>query len=224
MRELEALREDRLAWPLLSSLAIHVLLAVTLRFSVAPSPAQPEEDSIAVEIVTIPIAPSQGLPPDLPPKPTDGGPAVTTESRAPALATPGSVNLTALPMIRPARLLSAEALADPRSREGRETLRHLVGDERVIQLCDLEAISQVHAWNNNLQPDRLVAYAMTDTRVSGKSVQADGAAFRSNGRWYNMRFRCEVTLDRKSVTSFEFVVGDPIPQSEWLVHNLPPVH
>ena len=53
---------------------------------------------------------------------------------------------------------------------------------------------------------------------------ADGAAFRSHDRWYDIRFRCEVGPDHAKVVAFEFEVGDPVPRKDWEDLNLPAVH
>nr|WP_112995130.1 DUF930 domain-containing protein [Ensifer sp. ENS12] len=56
---------------------------------------------------------------------------------------------------------------------------------------------------------------MAKIRLSGRKLSADGAAFRSRGRWFNIKFGCAVAPDIKSVVAFEFQVGDEIPESEW---------
>ncbi|HMB48189.1 MAG TPA: DUF930 domain-containing protein [Afifellaceae bacterium] len=85
-------------------------------------------------------------------------------------------------------------------------------------------MDQIHAWRDKLRPERLIAYAMAETKTSGHTMQADGGAFRSGGQWYNLRFRCGVTPDHEQVVSFEFRVGDPIPRGEWEKRKLPAVH
>ena len=124
-------------------------------------------------------------------------------------------------MIQVTKILSGTVLEDPRSRQARLALRQLSDFDRREQLCNLEAMEQVEAWNDDYKPERLVAYAMTDTLVSGNVVQADGAAFRSKRQWYNLKYRCEVTADLVTVTAFEFSVGDPIPRKDWDAHYLP---
>ncbi|MBB6411397.1 hypothetical protein HNQ71_004071 [Mesorhizobium sangaii] len=42
-------------------------------------------------------------------------------------------------MIRPTEMLSAKTLADPRSRQARADLATFASDERMVQLCNLEA-------------------------------------------------------------------------------------
>ena len=97
----------------------------------------------------------------------------------------------------------------------------LTGDERLQQLCDLEALSQLCAWNAMLRPDRLVAYAMGEARLAGDLLSADGAAFHNDAGWWRLRYRCGLTPDHLKVASFQFAVGDAIPQSQWQAHSLP---
>ena len=49
---------------------------------------------------------------------------------------------------------------------------------------------------------------------------AAGAAFRSGHNWYAIRFNCTVGHDLASVVAFQFMVGDPVPESQWDSHGL----
>ncbi len=127
----------------------------------------------------------------------------------------------ARPTIQAKQFFSAAILADPRSRQALEGLSQLAADERIVQLCNLEAMEQVHRWRVDFIPDLLVAYAMADILLAGRNLRADGAAFRSRGRWFNIKFGCAVAPDIESVVQFEFQIGDEIPESEWEAHFLP---
>ncbi|MBW9065314.1 DUF930 domain-containing protein [Rhizobium herbae] len=123
-------------------------------------------------------------------------------------------------MVQATNLRSATVLADPRSAKARKALQELASSERVVQLCNIEAMEQVHIWKPEFQPDFVVAYAMADTKLSGQKLTADGGAFRSKRQWYTIGFTCDVTADLKEVVSFAFLVGDAIPKSQWEDHNL----
>jgi len=127
-------------------------------------------------------------------------------------------------MVRATQIFAGAVLATPEARQARMALPTLVDEDRKLQLCGLEAMEQIHVWDNRFQPERLVAYAMEDARISGPSVIADGAAFRSRSRWYNLQFRCKVTPDMRDVIAFEFAVGEPIPYEDWASHNLAAIH
>lgn len=127
-------------------------------------------------------------------------------------------------MVHPRRMLSQRVLADPRSRETVALLPRLQPDERMEQLCGLEAMGQIHNWQRDFEPDRVTAYALSGTKLSGRVLTAEGAAFRSRRRWYGLRFACTVSPDLKRVTAFAFQVGEPILQERWDALGLPAVH
>ncbi len=109
----------------------------------------------------------------------------------------------------------------PLSRQAREMLPLLAADERAEQLCGLEAMSQIHAWKSDFEPDRVTAYAKGATKLVGRALIADGAAFRSKRRWYDLSFRCELNPDQAAVVAFAFRVGEPVPRSQWAKLGLP---
>jgi hypothetical protein len=125
-------------------------------------------------------------------------------------------------LIAATKLYSARILEDPRSRSARRAMRNLAADEWIIQLCNIEAMEQVHRWKAGYKPDYMIAYATTDLKLSGHEVQADGGAFHSRRDWYGIRFRCDVSPDDSKVVSFAFLVGPPIARSQWASHNLTP--
>ncbi|HTM76682.1 MAG TPA: DUF930 domain-containing protein [Devosia sp.] len=200
-----------------ASLVLHaVLLAFLLRPVDAP-PEAPQERSIAIDIVSAAQFAAALTTPQRP------APAAVTGSKppAPAPVEPAAAEIADVPgMVHPSRLVAGDVLAEPASRQVRETLPLLASDERMTQLCDIEALEQIHLWKDELHPDTLVAYAMADTVVSGHAVQADGGAFRDARQWYEIKYRCVVAVDFQSLTDFQFSVGDLIPESEWDAHNL----
>lgn len=215
------------------SLGLHVALLAALILLPNVERLRPEPDEgVEVELVTPEQIEAKQERPAAPLQPQAPGPtrpeAVLTEppptqppAQPPMLPPP----LPAPPaMVRARRLLSDAVLSNPLSRGAREALRQLEDSERIEQLCNLEAMGQVHAWKAELEPDRVVAYAMEGTKLSRLAMQADGAAFRSKRRWYQLKFRCELSPDRAKVTGFEFMVGEPIPRGEWRARNLPAEH
>lgn len=218
MRAAAALPDRPLPWGLVASLALHGLLLIVLAFLPPAEPlVVPAERSIEVEIVTLPAQP--------PAEPGAAVPERVPETPSlPPTAAPAATPTPAPPtMVRPTHLLSAGTLADPRSREAAQTLSQLAPDDRIEQLCDTEAMDQLHAWRKDIEPDRLIAYAMAQTRLDGTLLQADGAAFRSRRQWYKLKFRCAVTADFAKVANFEFLAGEPVPRNQWSSHNLTPV-
>jgi Domain of Unknown Function (DUF930) len=213
-------------WGLGASLGFHILIGLALLLVVAPRPqVAPPEGSVTVDVLTPQQFEAANKPPDAETRLEPPGrmpPQPSFEGKTPELARVPESHPRAAGngMIKATGLLSAKVLADPRSAKARKMLGELASSERIVQLCNIEAMEQVHVWKAEFQPDFLVAYAMADTKLSGPKLQADGAAFRSKRRWYNIGFNCEVTPDLKDVASFVFLVGDEIPESEWHDHNL----
>lgn len=179
-----------------------------------PKPPLPPPPSVAPAPLSPPPAPPQAVPHAEAPAPSPQPPEA---SRQPAPAEADG-------MVHPPRMLSQRVLADPRSREALAMLPRLAPDERVEQLCGLEAMGQIHDWQRSYEPDRVTAYALADTKRAGRVLTAEGAAFRSQRRWYALRFACTVSPDLKRVTAFAFHVGEPIPQDRWETLGLPAVH
>ena len=123
-------------------------------------------------------------------------------------------------MIEATSMLSARVLDLPDNHATRDQLRDMEDTERMIQICDLEAMEQIHAWRETFRPERLVAYASEEVTVTSKSVSAEGAAFRSAGQWYALRFDCDLSPDHQEVEGLRFAVGDPIPRDEWETRGL----
>lgn len=195
---------------------LHLLLLAALgSLSIRPliEGTPQAETSVEVELLTQGAfeAMTQPRPIEAPP----GGPPDQPQSvEAAPPAEPGG-------MVRASRMMAAEALAHPLSREALAMLPHLAAEERIEQLCGLEAMSQIHAWRSDFEPDRVTAYAKGATTLAGRALIADGAVFRSKRRWYDLRFRCELSSDQEAIVAFEFRVGDPVPRGQWAKLGLP---
>ena len=70
------------------------------------------------------------------------------------------------------------------------------------------------------RPDRAVGYAISEAKVAGNTLVADGAAFRSKKKWYRLSYTCTTTPDRMKVLKFEHAVGAEIPQERWSAYGL----
>ena len=112
-------------------------------------------------------------------------------------------------------------LADPRARGTRKKLEGLLPDERLIQLCNIEATEQLSRARDNFNADAVVVYAMSDPQLTATTVSAKGAAVHAGTAWYRLRFDCEVTPDMKAVTNFRYALGASIPPDQWEEHALP---
>ena len=214
-----------------AALCFHLLFGLLLAIRTISSFTPPIETSVEVELVApdalTPPAPPAPTPVTAPPptaevaSPPQAAPTTTPPDKP---ATPPAPRPAEPPAMITARTLHSESvLANPRSRGTREALKTLEVSERIEQLCNLEAMSQIHAWKAEFEPDRIVAYAMAGTKLTKSALEAEGAAFRSRKQWYGLRFRCEMAANGK-VAGFQFRVGEAIPRSEWAAHDLPPEH
>jgi len=181
-----------------ASAALHLLALLPAVLVRAPQPVTVvSERPVAVRILT-----PQEYNALLPPSP-----------EAPGAGPPGDAGPP--PLIRATTLMSGAVLNDPRNHVTRDALPGLEYAERMIQLCALEAMEQVHAWEPEMEPEWVSAYALSEVVLKGDVVVADGAAFRSDGRWLALRFECELSADHASVVAFAFAVGDDIPYERW---------
>jgi hypothetical protein len=195
--------QDLVTWALAVSLALHVVLGLAVFWQRQAAIAPAEQESVPVDFVT---------PEEYEAETRPQASAPSTEPSRPVEPGTGA-------MIRATAMLSGAALADPKAASGRAVLKQLAGDEREVQICNLEAIEQVRAWKPSFAPERIIAYASSEVSVTRKAVATDGAAFFSGGQWYRLRYTCG--LSGETVVSFAFQVGDTIPPDQWDAHHLP---
>lgn len=212
-----------------AALLLHAIALALLFLLPRPAPLeQPPENSIEVEFVAEipkPAAPAP-QPPALPARPQAQAPSAES---VPQEGAPPPRPSEALPpppppppaMIEARKILSDLALAGPRNRQARKMLPLLGRDERMEQLCNIEAMAQLRAWNHDLEPDLTIAYARAETRVGDAGITADGAAFRSRKQWFALKYRCDLTADLARVSAFAFQAGATILRKDWERFNLP---
>jgi hypothetical protein len=99
------------------------------------------------------------------------------------------------------------------------SLRSLAPEARLEQICDYTAMKRIRA-EGKFRPDRAVGYAIAEAKVSGNTLVAAGAAFRSRKKWYRLSYTCTTTADRMKVLKFEYEVGPEIPEERWSAYGL----
>jgi hypothetical protein len=114
-------------------------------------------------------------------------------------------------------LVTASAAAEGRFER---SLRMLAPMERLVQICDYTAMKRVRKEHRTYRPDRAVADATAETRITDNTVEAAGAAFRSRGKWYGLAYTCKAAPDNMNVLSFHYKIGDEIPESKWVAYGL----
>ncbi|WP_410000583.1 DUF930 domain-containing protein [Mesorhizobium sp. SP-1A] len=112
----------------------------------------------------------------------------------------------------------AEAL-DSRLRAG---LLKLDPETRLEQRCDAEVLDRITQDNRSFAADRVVAYAFSTPEMNQDSIKSVGAAFRSKGEWYRLKFKCVTAPDHMEVIKLRYRIGDQIPKDDWSKYDLYP--
>ncbi|MDO8359348.1 MAG: DUF930 domain-containing protein [Devosia sp.] len=180
-----------------------------------PSPPAPVDVEIVSPDEFAALQPAEAPPLAAPAPSADAAPAAqpdATTAPAPAAAATGVIAAT--------EFYAANMLREPGMARIRQTLTTLADSERIVQLCNIEALEQIRRAVPAFDPDTMVAYAMSDMMWQGMTLTAAGGAFRSRRRWYGVAFHCTVAAGYGGVTAFDFKLGEPIPESDWDAHNL----
>ncbi len=101
-----------------------------------------------------------------------------------------------------------------------DALKRLDPSERIIQVCSVAATERIAGDNKIYRPDRAVMDSVSPPKESEHKLSGAGGAFRSRGAWYQFSYTCTTTPDDLKVVSFEFRVGEKIPQSKWEDYGL----
>jgi hypothetical protein len=181
------------AWSIAASFLLHALLAFAIvKVWTAPPPPAPLEESIPAAFLT--AAEFDAL----------AARQQTARLEPPAATVPN----TAEPLMHASTILSARALAAPRNRRALADLPRLDPTERMVQLCNIEALEQVARVRADFSPETVSAYAMKALAIGPDTVTADGAAMRSGDDWYALRYRCRLAPGHGAVVAFDFLAGD----------------
>jgi hypothetical protein len=208
----EAAAPRQLPWGVAGSMALHAGLVAAL-FLLTPLRDFIVPDPPAISVDLIPIRPAEPAPaPVVPPQLAAPAPAEKAEPGAPVLQSDGTFHAT--------RLYTGQLLDTPAMATVRRGLTTFADSERVIQLCNIEALEQIRLAAPQYDPDTMVSYAMADPIQAGLMLTAMGGAFRSRRLWYNVSFQCVAAPALDGVTSFSFKLGEAIPESEWEAHYL----
>lgn len=182
-------------WSVAASFLLHALLAIVIMavWSTPPPPA-PLEESIPVTVLT-PAQLDALLHPPAPGRP------VPPAERRPE---------TAEPLTHASTILSGLALAVPHNRQALADLPKLNPTERMIQLCNIEALEQIARIRDDFAPEMIDAYATKALAIGPDAVVADGAAVRSGDDWYGLRYHCRLMPGHGAIVAFDFRVGEKL--------------
>jgi hypothetical protein len=122
------------------------------------------------------------------------------------------------PAPKAAKTLYAKSiLADPRVRGA---LGKLPPQDRIVQICGIEAREQARHSSASFRPDLLKGFGKNGGLITGPHLRARGGAVRSQGVWREITFDCTVNAAFDTITAFRFAVGAIIPQSDWAARGL----
>lgn len=196
------------------SLALHGLFLVTLAWLAGGRPIQPRPvRSIQVELIDQQVFEDEF---EVPPEVSIAPLAVPTPAERPTDAAPAVSD----GMTEATELFASRVLIDPANRQVRDTLPLLENTERMIQLCTLEGLEQLHLVRPSPLPDSIAPSALAPTTLDRLTIDAPGAAFRAARKWYGLRFACTVATDLSGVAAFRYAIGEAIPEEEWEAHDL----
>lgn len=119
-------------------------------------------------------------------------------------------------------ILSSSIAANAMDSALRTGLLKLDPQTRLEQRCDAEVLDRITSDDRNYRADRVVAYAFATPQMGQDAIKSTGAAFRSNGHWYRLKFRCVTAPDHMKVLQFRYRIGDQIPEDDWTKYNLYP--
>jgi hypothetical protein len=117
-------------------------------------------------------------------------------------------------------ILAITGHADAMDNALRAGLLKLDPQTRLEQRCDAEVLDRITQDNRQYRADRVVAYAFATPQMTADSIRSPGAAFRSKGEWYRLKFKCETAPDHMEVLDFKYKIGAEIPKDEWTRYNL----
>ena len=102
----------------------------------------------------------------------------------------------------------------------RTGLMKLDPQTRLEQRCDAEVLDRITHDDRKFKADRVVAYAFATPEMSADAIRSPGAAFRSKGQWYRLKFKCQTGPDHMEVLQLRYRIGDEIPEADWVKYNL----
>lgn len=119
-------------------------------------------------------------------------------------------------------VLMASSTANALDNRLKAGLLKLDPETRLEQRCDAEALDRITHDSKDYKADRIVAYAFATPETSADAIKSSGAAFRSHGEWYRLKFKCVTASDHMEILQFRYRIGDRIPKDDWAKYDLYP--
>jgi hypothetical protein len=193
-----------------------------------PEEPQPEDQKPEEQAMPLPddVTPPEA---DLAAGPASGEPAAPLADAVQAVPVPMPRPVQPAPASEPSTrpggamekadtLLSAARLENPALRSA---LGQLSPNRRLTQICSFEVAEQVSRARPETPADFVVPYGPSGGFIRNGTLDADGGAYRSGGRWFDVSFRCTVDMKTMRVTAFSYRLGKEVPPQEWPRRRLP---
>ncbi|HWK96203.1 MAG TPA: DUF930 domain-containing protein [Pseudolabrys sp.] len=119
-----------------------------------------------------------------------------------------------------AALFFAGALSSSSGAQHLPILQRVDPNTRQEQICDIALMDRIGRDRREYSPDRAKSDALAHPHHGRGSLRAEGAAFRSGGRWYKVAFVCRTTADNLKVISLTYKIGGRIPQEKLADYDL----
>jgi hypothetical protein len=187
--------------------------------TLVPDSGEPDGDAVA----GLPLAETEPI--DGTPPPPGEDPEVdpvpdTVPDTAEEPDAAETVDLAASGDPAPVDLAEADRLFSPdltQDRAAMSAMGDLPRELRASQLCTTELREQLRYGTPAYRPEMLPAYRLD----AGNVLAVPDAAFRAEGAWYNLSFRCTVDDGALRVIGFALTVGEPIPREDWAARGFP---
>ncbi|PCJ83835.1 MAG: hypothetical protein COA52_18305 [Hyphomicrobiales bacterium] len=201
---------------ILTSVALHLGIAGFMVFStVAAQPEPPQEEGVLVEVLS--SEEYKAVLEEIAKEAAKDKQEPASEQEKPEPSEKETPKTEPKPKAEDQPQASAPVIGVhplPRARKVKEERKALSEDQQREKTCHAEAIAQITKARSDLQPDLIISAAVDQFIASGNTLLSNGAAFRSKGRWYNFKFKCETSADLKTIVAFQFLIGEAFPQEE----------
>lgn len=97
----------------------------------------------------------------------------------------------------------------------RDQLMKLDPEERAHQACIIKGVDTIRHDRKLPGTDRVMTSVGGRAAYTGTQVASKSAAVRAKSRWYELKFKCDVTPDQLKALTFTYEIGKEIPESKW---------
>ncbi len=97
----------------------------------------------------------------------------------------------------------------------RPQFERLDSHTRLEEVCDTEVTLRINRDKPELQVDKVVAYTFKQPVEQSDRLAAEGAAFRSRGKWFHLRYKCQTGPRHLDVHDLSYQIGGEIGKALW---------